>query len=212
MNDCFRILIPTRPNSQETVCRLKEKGERQMRVLATMIVLLMASLPAYADLIGSQLSWDYYAYGGLGWNGSTWTVPGSGGNFSDELFTYFNVSADDTSITFNYSVDTFGGMPWANSALSLSPTIYNGIAIDLVSGSSFTSVSIDSATNMAGFDASHVSFTGNQIQVDWHGLPFDTSTIVKLDVGTSTVPEPASLLLLGTGLAGIALAAWRNNK
>jgi hypothetical protein len=31
-------------------------------------------------------------------------------------------------------------------------------------------------------------------------------------VDTSTTPEPATVLLLGAGLAGIGVAAWRRNR
>jgi hypothetical protein len=58
---------------------------------------------------------------------------------------------------------------------------------------------------MAGFNESDLYFTGNEIQVNWADLPFDSSTVVTLDVnGTSTVvPEPSSLVLLGSGLLAI---------
>jgi hypothetical protein len=77
---------------------------------------------------------------------------------------YFNILGKPRSITFDYSPSSGG--TWSASGLSLPPTIYNGIAIDMVSGPPFTSVTVDPATNMVGFDASHISFTANQIQVD----------------------------------------------
>ncbi len=61
---------------------------------------------------------------------------------------------------------------------------------------------------MAGFNSSYCSFTGGEIQVDWHLLPFDSTTIVKLDVNGTSTPEPGSMLLLGTGLLG-AVGALR---
>jgi len=87
--------------------------------------------------------------------------------------------------------------------LSLAPTIYNGTAVRMVSGPTITNVTIDGATNMVGFNSSRLSFTGNEIQVDWADLSFDEDTIVKLNV--ETVPEPASM----TVLLGGALVAMR---
>jgi hypothetical protein len=132
------------------------------------------------------LSWNYYAYGGLYQNGNMWTVPGSGGAFLN----YFTVSADTKSITFDYSTLPAGtDKTWSASGLSLPPTIHNGIAINALSGTVIESVDINPATNMAGFDAARISFTGSQIQVDWVGLPFNPRTIVKLDVGFKGYPS-----------------------
>jgi len=58
----------------------------------------------------------------------------------------------------------------------------------MVSPLAFASVTLDPTTTMAGFTPSNFSFTGSQIQVDWQNLPFDKTTIVKLDV--AVVPEP----------------------
>jgi hypothetical protein len=162
-------------------------------------VLVLTSFPARADILGDTLEWNYYAYGGLYETGNTWTDPGSGGNFSG----YFNIESGADSITFVYT-DTG---TWSPSILSLAPTIYNGIAINLIAGGPFTSVTIDPATNMTGFNASDVSFTADQIQVNWANLPFTPSTIVELDVNSSSaVPEPSSVYLLGTALVVLGVA------
>lgn len=179
---------------------------------------------ANADLIGSTLGWQYYGGGGpynpgtpgAETNGSFTDDGGVGGTFiepsGDGLLPVFNIEADDTTITFDYSVDTAPG-PWSSSPLSLSPTIFNGIAIDLLSAASFTSVSIDPATNMAGFGMSNLSFTSNQIEIDWANLPFTTSTVVILDVDdppdSPSAPEPGTRRLMLLSLLTLGFTARR---
>lgn len=170
-------------------------------------LLIGVGFPATAmagSIAGDNVNWQYYSYGGAytsSYNGGTasgsFAVPCTAcGNFDG----YFLIDASANSITFDYSEYT-GTSTWAASALSLGPDIYNGI--DLVfSGGSITSVSIDPATNMAGFNLSDLYFTGNEIQVNWADLPFSSTTVVTLDVNgsSSATPEPSSLLLVGSGL------------
>ena len=74
----------------------------------------------------------------------------------------------------------------------------------------FTAVLINPATNLAGFNASMITFDGDNIQVNWQGLSFTTATIVSLDVVAGpVVPEPGSLSLLAAGLIGLAVARSR---
>lgn len=179
---------------------------RNLLFVAALIAI--TAVPGLSTMIGDQLEWNYYYDGSLLQSGETWTVPGSGGEFSSGAVTYFDVSADGSSITFDYAADS-EGYPnnWSSSPLSLSPTIDNGIAINLVSGVPFTAVTIDPATNMAGFGASNISFTATQIQVDWAELPFDSSTIVRLDVATG-VPEPCTWALMALGSMALIIL-WK---
>jgi hypothetical protein len=175
--------------------------------LILLALLIGAAFPLSAlagNITGDTVNWQYYAYGGAytyayggGTTSGSFAVPcTSCGNFDG----YFLIDSGPNSITFDYSEYTGSPVNWAASALSLSPDIYNGIDL-LFTGGSITSVSIDAATNMAGFNLSDVYFTGNEIQVNWANLPFDSSTIVTLDVnGTAATPEPGSLALLGSGL------------
>jgi hypothetical protein len=184
---------------------------------------------AKANLIGADLGWQYYAGGGALPESVTGSVTGGsfidnggvGGEFIEPTgggpLPVFYLESDDTSITFDYSPSTpsfwEGGSP-----LSLSPTIYNGIAINLLSAGTIDSVSIDSATNMEGFSASNFSFTGNQIEIDWSGLSFTDSTVVTLDVSLDesdappSVPEPSTYSLMLLSLLGAGLACGRKLK
>lgn len=168
--------------------------------------MVLAGNAARAGLLGSTLSWQYYAFGGAYTgtesagtfvdNGSTGGTFIGGGNE-----TYFDIIADNSSITFNYSDLNAGDGSWTTSDLSLAPTIHNGIAVNMVSGPAITSVTIDPATTMAGFDMSRISYTASQIQVDWQNLAYSPTTIVKLDI--NQVPEPSTFALLAAGCIGL---------
>jgi len=192
------------------------RGDSSISSLLTGFVFLALvwAMPARAGLWGSTLSWQYYSYGGpyvytnAQTSGTFFVNGGVGGTFiGGTTNLYFRIIADDTSITFDYSIATDLGY-WTASELSLAPTIHNGIAVDMLSGPAFASVAIDPASNMAGFDASRVSVSGSQIQVDWQDLSFDPNTIVKLDI--SVVPEPCACAL--TGLTAAALLIYRRRR
>jgi hypothetical protein len=97
---------------------------------------------------------------------------------------------------------------WSSSPLSLTPTIFNGIAINMLSPDSFTSVTIDPATNMAGLGTSNLSFTAEQIEVDGANLPFTASTVVVLDVNDPPdAPEPGTSGLMGLSLLTVGFVS-----
>jgi hypothetical protein len=170
--------------TMSTTTRINVVMKTVIRRLGTFLIVFFAGVllasPAAADnLLGKTLSWDYYAHGGLYQSGNSFIVDGVGveGNFAG----YFDIYVDDASITFDYTPS--GNSRWTEFRFfSLYPIINNGIAINLLSESRFTSVSINPETNMVGFDTNRFSFTDNQIQVDWANLAFNSNTIVKLDV------------------------------
>ncbi|MBX3111812.1 MAG: PEP-CTERM sorting domain-containing protein [Fimbriimonadaceae bacterium] len=168
--------------------------------LALALMAVAAPSVAHAGLMGSTMGDQYYAYGGA-YNSQTNFVVGAGAE--DSFLGHYNLDVDDNSITFDY----FSAGTYSTSVLSLAPTIHNGTAVRMVSGPSFTNVTIDGSTNMAGFDASRMSWTGNEIQIDWAGLTYDENTVIKLNV--ETVPEPASMSVL---LGGAVLALRRRFK
>ncbi|MDL1859771.1 PEP-CTERM sorting domain-containing protein [Betaproteobacteria bacterium PRO7] len=92
---------------------------------------------------------------------------------------------------------------------SFTPASFNGFRLRDVTNTiaPFTSVTIDPSTNMIGLDASRISFDADNIFVNWQSLGFSNETIVRLNIGGGTVPEPASLLLLASGLLAVGAFA-----
>ncbi|GGE01191.1 hypothetical protein GCM10011529_04400 [Polymorphobacter glacialis] len=86
-----------------------------------------------------------------------------------------------------------------------SPADFNGFVLfDTYSVASPFSVSINSATSYAGFDASRISFDDNTVRVNLAGL--DANGLIVINVAGS-VPEPRSwaMLIAGFGLVGAAM-------
>ncbi len=209
-----------------------------IRPYSVFVVVLMGvvagALDARADTIaGASFTWQYYADGGAlpnnaGSNtGGSFTGGGDGGEFIEpgveSDIPLFNVDSTDTSVIFDYSPAQNPSSWSSNSPLSLpsqggnSIPIYNGIAVDLTSSGTITSVTIDPLTNMSGFTFSNVGFTDDQIEVDWSGLSFNPGTEVVLDVTLNgstnpppgNTPEPGTGASLGFGLAAVCFLARR---
>jgi hypothetical protein len=78
---------------------------------------------------------------------------------------------------------------------------------------SISAAFIDRNVTTLGLSDSDVTFAGNRLEVNVRGLPFNTSTFARIDLGLTPVPLPAGVWLFGTGL--VALGAmkmkWRKD-
>ena len=78
----------------------------------------------------------------------------------------------------------------------------------------FTDISVNPATNYAGFDASRISFFGSdRIEINLTALNGLQGQQISLDLTaapTQVVPEPATIWLLAVGMT--TLVAWRRRQ
>lgn len=170
---------------------------------SVLAALASPAAPASAlGLTGQSLSVAYYlpdtvtVYGSASWTPASFTV-GAGqetdGNVED--VTHLLVDFADDSLTITLTT-VLSNPTWLNHP-------HNGPIFTSVLPHDIASATVDGSTTMAGFDDSRVSFTSNQILVNWAGLSYVDGTVVKINF--SFVPEPASAALLL--VAGLALAA-----
>jgi hypothetical protein len=80
-----------------------------------------------------------------------------------------------------------------------------------------TGVTINPATNFAGFDASRITFDTNSISLNLTGLPGLEGQVISLDLtaapgpGPAPIPEPSTAALLVSGIALLLLRRARRS-
>ena len=155
-----------------------------------MAAIFTTGSPASAGLIGDSVTVDYYFpdTSTLTYHLGTKTVaPTALFNAFDQID--FLVTNNTLQIT-----DTFPGQ------VIFTAQTFNGIHLTDNSQDGIVGVTLDPASNLAGFDPSDITFDGSDIWVNIEGVIINPKTYVQLDIA---VPEPFTLSLFGLGLAGL---------
>lgn len=171
-------------------------------LLAAAASALVLAAPAHAGLVGSAVTVNYHLTGLPSTHdvvtvgaGVEMTCPGAFDLCHMLTGPVQTLDFGDTSIRYEYH-GAGGG--------------FNNVAVngfdfqDLLLGGSIADVTI--STDIAGLDASRLSFTAHGIGLDMHGLVVGTSAFFELSLreAAAGVPEPATAALAGLALAALA--------
>ncbi len=180
-----------------------------MKKLALVSALLLPALASAAGLLGSTVDVRYHYEDGpqvfhtldsvLVGAGTELSCPGAANLCTVLIAPTQTLDIADASVRYDYI-----GLGGATSGFNDVPV--NGFAFEQLFGSGATITGVQLSTNIAGLDASRLSFSAHGVQLDLHALSLGAQAFFQLDMQTAPVPEPASAALL---LAGLALLATR---
>jgi PEP-CTERM motif len=182
-----------------------------MKKLALVSALLLPALASAAGLLGSTVDVRYHFENGpqvfhtldsvLVGAGAELSCPGAAQICQVLTAPTQALDIGDRSIRYTYD--------GAGSGFDAIPI--NGFAFESLfdAGTVITGVTLTTG-NIAGLDASRISFSAHSVQVDMRGLGLGApQAFFQLDLQTVPVPEPASVALL---LGGLALLAARQRR
>ena len=169
--------------------------------LSLLVVLVCAlALPARADLLTGDTirTWELYPDLSTIFAGPVDVVdPGTILSFPG-FAPIVNIAFNDANITITMVRDA-----------TAFTSAFNGFRFFDVSEAPFGAVTLDSATDVPGIDASRVSFDAQNIYVNFSGITYSTGQEVSLDI--RAVPEPASSPVLLV-IAALVTYAVRRRK
>jgi hypothetical protein len=166
------------------------------RLILSVALVLSSTLPAQADLFNGQTVQMTHEFPTLGTITDTRTfVVGPG----VEAF-LFPASTQITNIDFS-DTNIFADFRAAGTTFAAT---FNGIHVFDLLGTipDFVSVTIDSATNVVGFDSSRITFDADNIWINAQNLPFTADSVISVNVAAIPEPEIYAMLCVGLGLLG----------
>lgn len=180
----------------------------QFGLSALGLALALLPVPALAGLAGTTVGEGYYfpdavtLYSGASYSPQSFVVgAGPESTITVEGVTTITVDFADTSLDLLFN--TILTNPTWNS------TAFNGVIFTGPGLATLNSVTVNGSTNFAGFDASRVALSGNQLLLNWQGLSYNDGTSISLSFGV--VPEPATWALLIAGFGMVGYAARRRS-
>jgi hypothetical protein len=221
------------------ILRNRRIGRRQPymkeKIVLLLVVIILVPISARADLITNGSfedpgivsgKWHTTRPGDIVIPGWTLTAGDSielrnnvagtaydGSNFV-ELDSYANSAMSqtvDTDLNSQYTL-SYWYAPRENVAEGSNgiELLFNDMSLGSITGSGSVIWSLQTFTVIGtGFDTITFRAVGTS---DSYGGSIDMVSMELANEGPTAVPEPTSLLLLGTGLGAIGLAAWRRRK